>query len=73
MCRGMSDDECEEILTSIPDFDTLHKKRTSEDVQSLLDGFLSTDQSESQESETERYGSASEASSIDQALNSLLD
>lgn len=71
MCRGLSDDECNDIIENIPDFDKLHKRRTSDEVRGLLDTFLSDDGEEKED--TQKYGTTSEASSIDQALNSLLD
>jgi hypothetical protein len=71
MCRGMSDEECEEILESIPDFDALHKKRTSKEVKDLLEVFLSTDESSTDDVVTS--STTSDTSSIDQALSSLLD
>lgn len=70
MCSGLSDEECSSILESVPDFDKLHKRRTSEEVQTLLDGFLSGDGEDKQE--TEKYGSAP-ASNVDDVLNSLMD
>lgn len=69
MCKGMSDDECEEILNAIPDFSKLHKVRTSEEVQALLENFLAN-ASGGKEGETTKYGGSS---SVDDALNSLLD
>jgi len=71
MCKGMSDDECEQILESIPDFDKLHKRRTSEEVQALLDSYLSGDSDG--DTETTKYGGGSSTSSVDDALNSLMD
>lgn len=68
MCNGLSDDECESILDSVPDFDKLHKRRTSEEVQGLLDGFLSGGE---EKEETQKYG-ATETNSVDDALNSLM-
>ena len=70
MCFGMTDDECESILESIPDFDVLHKRRSSDEIRSLLDAHLTGDDSEDKE-EVSHY--ASPTSSIDDALNSLMD
>ena len=69
MCKGMSDDECEEILNAVPDFSKLHKVRTSEEVKQLLDLHLSGESEDS--GETTKYGSS--VSSVDEALNSLMD
>jgi hypothetical protein len=71
MCSGMTEDECESILSGVPDFDNLHKRRTSQEVQDLLDQHLSSDDSEDKE-ETTHYNTSS-GSSIDDALNSLMD
>lgn len=71
MCSGLSDDECEAILDSIPDFDKMHKRRTSEEIRALLDSFLSDDGED--KTETEKYGSDTPSSSIDDALSSLMD
>lgn len=70
LCDDFEAEECQQLLESIPDFDRLHKRRTSSDVKELLDTFLSSDPEE--KDDTERYGSSA-SSSIDQALNSLLD
>lgn len=69
MCSGLSDDECQNILDSVPDFDKLHKRRTSEEVQGLLEDFLSGDGEEKEE--TEKYG-ATQTNSVDDVLNSLM-
>lgn len=74
MCSGMTDDECETILQGVPDFDSLHKRRTSEDVSQLLDAHLSGGETEDKE-ETVHYANneTKPASSLDDALNSLMD
>lgn len=73
MCKGMSDEECELILESIPDFDKLHKRRTSEEVRALLDAYLSGDGDGESSVETTKYGGSSSTSSVDDALKSLMD
>jgi len=70
MCSGLSDDECESILESVPDFDKLQKRRTSDEVGALLESFLSGDGEEKEE--TEKYNTE-QASSVDDALSSLMD
>lgn len=70
MCKGMADDECEEILAAIPDFDKLHRRKTSEEVEQVLNSYLSGEGEEKEE--TVKYGSSS-PSSVDDALNSLME
>lgn len=70
LCEDVDDEECQQLLESIPDFDKVHKRRTSEEVKTLLETFLSG--ADEEKEETERYGS-SESSNIDKALSSLLD
>lgn len=72
MCSDMTDEQCEDVMNNVPDFDKIHKRRTSEEVSALLESFLSGDGEEKEE--TQKYGhKESESSSIDQALSSLLD
>jgi len=65
-------------LDSIPNFDELFERKTAAEVGTLLDEFLSTDQSaESQSSETTKYASGPTAtgtqpSSVEDAFNELL-
>jgi len=74
MCKGLSDDECEAILDSVPDFGKLQKRRTSEEVQALLESYLAGDNEGDSGSETTKYGgSSSTKSSVDDALDSLMD
>jgi hypothetical protein len=37
--------KCKELLDTIPDFNTLHKRLTSQEVQKILDGALASDES----------------------------
>lgn len=71
LCEDIGDDECQELLNSVPDFDKLHKRRTSEEVKALLDAFFADEGEE--KGETEKYGGDSATSSVDDALNSLMD
>jgi len=73
MCSGLSDDECEGILQSVPDFDKLQKRRTSEEVSAILESFLSGDGDGEEKEETQKYGTTTQASSVDDALSSLMD
>ena len=77
MCTGLSDDECESILNSIPDFSKLHKRRTSAEVAEMLRDHLSADSEDVvDESEGTTKYSTTEESTVDDAINaigSLLD
>ena len=48
--------DCQQLLDSVPDIDNLFDVKTSEEVQTLLDGYLSSDSSaESSSNETQQY------------------
>lgn len=72
MCKGIGEDECEEILNGVPDFEKLHKRRTTEEIQEILDAFLAAEAAEEGTSETVKYG-GDKPSAVDDALNSLMD
>ena len=58
LCEDMTAESCAELLESIPEFDTLFERKTSEDVATLLDAFMSTGVTdpEAVSSETEKFG-----------------
>jgi len=63
--------DCESLIQSVPDISALFERKTSDEVQAILDDFLSTDSSsENGSSETQKYGNNS---SVESAVNSLLD
>ena len=69
LCEGMSADQCRELLDAIPDFDTLFERKSTSEVEAILDEFLSTDETaEDNSSETTKYN---ETSSVDAAFNQL--
>jgi len=74
LCQG-TDDECRDLMDSVPDFNTLHDRKTSAEVAIALDEYLSGDASaEAESSETPKYGggkSKSATSSIDDAFAEL--
>jgi len=76
ICPDISSEECAELLESIPDFNTLFERKSSEDVQRMLDEYLSDDESaEELSSETSQYGNSSttgSSSSVEQAFSDLL-
>ena len=76
ICPDISEAECAELLESIPDFSTLFERKSSEDVQRMLDEYLADDESaEDMSTETNRYGnttSQNTANSVERAFNELL-
>ena len=76
ICPDISSEQCAELLESVPDFGTLFEKKSSEDVQRILDEYLTDDDSaEDMSRETTQYGGASQdkpSSSVEQAFNDLL-
>lgn len=63
--------DCQELMDSIPDIAGLFDRKTTEDVQALLDDYLSSDtSSESHSSETRKYSKKS--SGIDEAFDSFM-
>jgi hypothetical protein len=60
LCEDMTAESCAELLESIPEFDTLFERKTSEDVTALLDTFMSSgvEDPEAVSSETQKFGGA---------------
>lgn len=69
LCEGKTDDECKEILDSVPNFDTLYERVTTEQAQKILDEHLASEP-EDVSSETAKYGG--EASNVDKAFEELM-
>ena len=69
LCDKLSDDQCKEMLESIPDFSTLFERRSSEDVQKLLDEHMAGNNAEGFSRETEKY---TDTEKVDSAFNELL-
>ena len=69
-----SKEHAAELLSNIPAIDGLFEKKTTEEVEALLDTFLSDDQdAEERSSENHRYnGTEKETSSVDEAFDQLL-
>ena len=76
ICPDISPEQCAELLESVPDFTTLFERKSPEDVQRMLDEYLSDDESaEDMSNETNRYGnttSQTTANSVESAFNELL-
>ena len=60
--------DCETLLSSIPDIGSLFERKTTADVQALLNEALSADGSEGKTSETHKYG---EKDAVDAAFDKL--
>ena len=58
LCEDMTAESCAELLESIPEFDTLFERKTSEDVTALLDTFMNSgvEDPEAVSSETQKFG-----------------
>ncbi len=68
LCDDMVDN-CAELLESIPDTESLFERKTSEEIQTLLDDYLSSDSSsEATSKETQKYNSHSKVDSAFQEL-----
>ncbi len=63
--------DCAELLSSIPEIETLFDKKNADDVQALLDGYLSSDSSsESRSRETSKY--SQKTTGIDEAFKNFM-
>jgi hypothetical protein len=63
--------DCSELLDSIPEIESLFDRKSTSDVQALLDDFLSSDSSsESRSSETQKYSKKS--GGLDEAFQSFM-
>ena len=67
------DEACQEIVTTVPDLDTLFERKSAKDVQSILDEFLNSEvDAETVSSETSKYGGKAEPSNdVEAALKEL--
>jgi hypothetical protein len=65
------DDRCAELLETIPNFDEIFERKTTEEVQSIMDQHLAVDTGNS---EVEKFGSSNntESDSVENAFNDLL-
>lgn len=64
--------DCQELLDSVPVIDSLFERKTAEEVQTLLDGYLSSDHSaESSSSETQLYAKQT-GESVDEAFAAFM-
>jgi hypothetical protein len=74
LCQG-TDEECRDLMDSIPDFDALHERKTSEEVAAALTEFMTsggTDaEAEADSKETVKYGSK-KTTAVDEAFADLM-
>ncbi len=60
------DEACQEIVETVPDLDTLFERKSTQDVQDILDEFLNSDvNAEEASSETTKYASSNTEASND--------
>ncbi len=76
LCEDLTPDKCAELLDSIPEFGGLFERKTTADVQTMLDNFVNSqvDDPESVSSETTKYGNKnndSEVNAVDAAFAEL--
>lgn len=79
LCQG-TDIECKELLETIPNFETLHTRKSSQEVSSILDehlaGLDNDADAEAASSETKKFAAATPIktkSSVDQAFSELME
>lgn len=85
LCQGNSSD-CKELLDTLPDFEKLHTRKTTEEVATILDEYLSGDHSEEdtekESSEVSKFGAKPvakvaakkvEKNAVDAAFDELMD
>ena len=64
--------DCQELLDSVPDIDNLFDVKTVDEVQTLLDGYLSSDSSaESSSNETQKF-KKNTGESVDKAFAAFM-
>jgi len=66
------EDKCAELMESIPDFDSLFDRKSTGDVQSVLDEYLSSEDTEG-EVEVVKYDGNKSTSAVDQAFDQLMN
>jgi len=74
LCEDLTPEKCAELLDSIPEFSGLFERKTSADVQTILDTFMNSqvDDPETVSSETTKYGNKDgEANAVDAAFAEL--
>ncbi len=68
------DERCAELLNNIPDFDTLFERKSTADVEVMLDEYLSGDQSaESTSSESTKYNAPAAVTKASDPVDAAFD
>ena len=71
LCDDMVDD-CAQLLDSVPDIEALFDRKTGDEIQAILDEYLSSDtSSEMSSKETHKYGNNTR-NKVDRAFQSLM-
>jgi hypothetical protein len=73
LCQG-TDDECRDLMDSVPNFDEIHERKTSADVAAALDEYLagtSDADAEKDSKETSKYAKKS-TNAVDAAFADLM-
>ena len=70
LCADLTKKECAALLETVPNFDELNERKTSEQVQTLLNEWLSEEPAPS-DGEVTKYGGG-DASPVDEEFNKLL-
>ena len=71
--ENLSEEQCAQLLSNIPDFNSLFERKSSTDVQGFLDAHLASDSPEDFSSEVTKYaGATSGANRVDNALDELM-
>lgn len=75
LCAELGDEKCQELLNSLPDFDSIYDRMSTEEVQALLDAHMAAgdDEEEGEEKEDkEKYaGTTTNEMDVDGALDDL--
>ena len=64
-------ERCAELLENIPEFDSLFTRKTSQEIQSMLDEWLAGEDSAGED--VVKYDSTNSATSVDNAFNELMN
>ena len=65
--------DCQELLDSVPVIDNLFEKKTADEVQAMLDGYLSSDDSAEASSTETQKGKAQSGASVDEAFAAFMN
>lgn len=72
LCGELGEEKCADLLDNLPDFDSLYERKSTADVQAILDAFIDSDDGDSASEDKEKFaGSTTEETSVDGALDDL--